>query len=462
MFKSYLYIKHKRIRKKTKLYRLYCSIILDATSLIYIAVLFGYGLFAIYHNGGIPAFIPQAISYMTKALENESYILTFSAFLPLLFLNKSFRQAGLLFSSAEYLLSILPHSRKKLWRLLYLEKIMKIFIGLSLLGLLLLAISSLSLNHIALLVMIVLLITMVMTVIQWKLFQLHIIWRMTTLVFVSLLAGAYALTQFTSLLFGYSLVLICLFILSLRHIHTDVDWRRVIATSDFQIWNMPLISQATKVKFKQDAQPSLWYRLNSWKEKFPYRKEVAYHRLWYIYGEKQIVLLLQVTGALFLLLLVVSYFSSIYYLIFLVIAIYIQTSFLVSLFRDRLFSGLVNILPWDLEQFKQTFTTWALLISTPLLVPTGFYAFIHFEILFIFYLVYTIIIFYYLLDRKLEKVMYVIDKSTSSRNMFGNVSYLLFIILLVSAVYPAALLVGYGFFLIIYIRSKRKINDAHA
>lgn len=462
MFKSYLFIKRKRFRKKVQLYRLYFSIILDLTSLIYLAVLVGYGLFAFYRAGELPAFIPQMLSFVTSALENDSYILTFIVFLPLLFLNKSLRQAGLLFSSAENLLSILPHSRKRLWKLLYLEKIMKVFIGLSLLSLGLLAISALSLKRIALLLLIVFVITMMMTVVQWKLFQLHIVWRISTLVLASSFAGVYAFTQSFTLLIVYNLLFLCLFILSLRHLHTDVDWKRVIATSDFRIWNMQLISQATKIKFKQDAQPSLWYRLNSWKEKFPYHKGVAYNRLWYIYGEKQIGLLLQVTGTLFLLLLVASYFHSIYYLISLAVAIYIQTSFFVSLFRDRLYSGLVNILPWDLEELQHTFIPWACLISMPLLVPTGFYAILHFDSLFIFYLIYTILLFNFMLQHKLQTMMQAIDQTAPNTRSFGKLAYLFFIIFLLSANYPYVLLVGYGLFFTLYVQSKRKTNDAHA
>src|SRR5699024_3848624 len=112
---------------------------------------------------------------------------------------------------------------------------------------------------------------------------------------------------------------------------TRVDWQRVIAASDFDIWNIQFMSLATKIKFQKDEQPSLWYRLEAWKKRFPYEKSYAYNRLWYIYGEKQISIILRVTGAIFLLLSIVSYFKQLYFVLIVIIAIHVQTTFLVSL-----------------------------------------------------------------------------------------------------------------------------------
>src|SRR5690625_7871758 len=52
------------------------------------------------------------------------------------------------------------------------------------------------------------------------------------------------------------------------------------------LFRSQLMSVATKIKFQKDAQPSLWYRLEEWKRKFPYGKSFAYHRLWYIRSEE--------------------------------------------------------------------------------------------------------------------------------------------------------------------------------
>src|SRR5699024_223357 len=131
-----------------------------------------------------------------------------------------------------------------------------------------------------------------MTVVQWKLYQLHVGWRIMLLVIAGSMASIVMLSQHVASVLLYGLFIVGLFLFSLRHLFTRVDWQRVIAASDFDIWNIQFMSLATKIKFQKDEQPSLWYRLEAWKKRFPYEKSYAYNRLWYIYGEKQISIIL--------------------------------------------------------------------------------------------------------------------------------------------------------------------------
>lgn len=443
MFKSYSFIQRNRMRKKADIYKLFLSITLDFTSILYLAILLGYALFAFYQVGEVPEFFQQLIALLSNVLENNKQLIWLFSFLPIYFLMQSFQRPGVVFSSAKFLLSILPHHRNRLWFLSFANKLLMTALKLSLLAAIVYVIAPLTLKRVIVLVLLTLLFILVMTIIQWKLYQLHVGVRIVIIAMTSILTSASVFTNNTFISIIYILFLSGLFYYSARNLFTSVDWSRVIAASDFLIWNMQFISQATKIKFKKDEQPSLWYRLPSWKEPFRYEKDFAYNRLWYIYGEKEVSIILRMTGALFLLVLVVSYFSQFYYTLFVAIAIHIQASLLVSLFKDRLYTGLVNALPWDLVGFQKTFSPWAMLVSLVLLIPTGFYAVFYFGKIFIFYLIYIAATFYYIVHVQVQKCIHELDDSNPYSQTYEVVAYILLLILIFSSLYPYLLIVGF-------------------
>lgn len=457
MFKAYLFIKNKRLRKKINLYKVFLSITLDATSIFYVTVLLGYSLFAFIQIGEAPAFIQETLNFISNVLVDYHLLLSVVVFLPVYFIVQSFQRPGIIFSSAEFLLSILPHKRSQLWMLSLIEKIMKLFLIISFVAAIIYIVTPIPLSTIIIYIFILLIIVTGMTIIQWKLFQVHIWWRVMVIIFLGLMAGMYSISENKFVLAMYLIILITLFYVSLRNLFTAVDWKRVIASSDFLIWNMRFISQATKIKFKKDAQPSLWYRLKDWKKKFPYEKDFAYHRLWYIYVEKQIGMILQVTGALFLLLSVGSYFREFYFVMIIAVAIHIQTNLLVSIFKDRLNTDIVTLLPWDIRRFHQTFIGWAILISVLLLAPAGIYAVYHFGGLFIIYLLFICGAFYNLLHIKLRKYAHELDKRHDYSSTSETIGYFLLLILIISAIYPYLLIIGY---LILIIALKKIIAES--
>lgn len=452
MIKSYFFVKGERTRKKVSLYQLFLSTTLDMTSLLYVGLLFAYSLFAFYQVGQIPDFVKQLFSLIDQFLARPEWLILPILFLPIYFISQSFNRSGVLFSSAEFLLSILPHRRNMLWFLTLIEKLLKLLLILIVVAVGIYSVTSVPISKLSLLILIIFTIMTVMTVVQWKLYQLHISWRMIVIVVAGLLASASALSQNLLVILLYGLFLIGLFIFSLRYLFTRVDWQRVIAASDFDIWNIQLMSIATKIKFQKDAQPSLWYRLEEWKRKFPYEKSFAYHRLWYIYGEKQISIILRVTGAIFLSLTVISYFKQLYFVLVVIVAIHVQTTFLVSLFKDRLYTGLVNILPWDITEFRKTFIHWALLTSLILFIPIGFYTLFYFEKRFIVYIVYAMALFYYTLQVKLQKYVDELTKRDFHLPILEGIGYALFIIFGLGAWYPLLLIVGFAVFIMIYMK----------
>lgn len=450
MIRAYFFIKRERIRKKVSLYKLFLSTTLDMVSLFYVAILFGYGLFAFYQVGEIPEFIKQIVELIDYFFARTEWFIVPVIFLPIYFISQSFTRPGVLFSSAEYLLSILPFRRNRLWFLTYMEKLVKSLVILLPLAAIIFSVTSVSLGKLGMFVFIILIMVASMTVVQWKLYQLHVGWRVMVLFIAGLMVSTVMFSQHLSVILLYGVFLIGLCIVSLRNLFNRIDWQRVIAASDFDIWNIQFMSVATKIKFQKDAQPGLWYRLRSWKEKFPYEKSSAYNRLWYIYVEKHISIILRVTGALFLLLTIVSYFKQLYFVLIVIIAIHVQTTFLVSLFRERLYTGLVNVLPWDIVKFRKTFMNWAVLISLVLLIPTGFYTVFYFEKWFIAHFVYVLVLFYYMLNIKLQKYIDELTQQDFHPQVLEAVGYALAIVFGFSAWYPSLLIVGFGIFIIMY------------
>lgn len=457
MIRTYIFVKGKRIRKKISLYKLFLSTTLDKTSLFYIAILFSYSLFAFYRIGEVPDFIKQIFGFIDNVFAHPEWLLIPLLLLPLYFIFQSFSRPGVLFSSAEFLLAILPFKRQRLWLLTFLEKLLKSLFIILVVATIIFIVTTVSTGKLSVLVLIVLLIVASMTVVQWKLYQLHVGWRLMIFLVTSSFASIVVFSQHVMAILLYGLYLGGLLVFSLRRLFTRVDWPRVIAASDFDIWNMQLMSLATKIKFQKDAQPSLWYRLKDWKKEFPYEKTFPYNRLWYIYGEKQISIILRVTGAQFLLLMVVSYFKQLYFLLIIIVVIHVQTTFLVSLFRERLYTGLVNVLPWDIEEFRNTFIHWANLVSLVLLIPTGFYTVFYFDKWFIAYVVYVMAMFYYMLHIKLQKYIDELTKKDFHPHLLEGVGYVLLIIFGLSAWYPLLLVVGFVIFVTMYMKFFRKL-----
>lgn len=443
MIKAYIFVKRERLRKKIAIYRLLYSITFDIVTIFYLSLLAGYFIFSLIKVGELPTIVYEINWFIASIFNDQQRILWILLALPLLYTMRSFQRPGVLFSSAEWLLSILPYSRKSLWTISYFETLVKKILILVFVSNLLYIIAPITLNNMLFFIISFSLLVAVMTIVQWRLFRANIVWKLATFTLFSILNLLYVLSNHVILLTIYILVIIVFFIYAWKTLFTKVDWPKIVAASDFLIWNMPLVSQATKIKFKKDKQPPLLYRLTSWKEKFPYRIEYVYNRLWYIYFEKQIGPILQMSGALFLLLSVISYFGAIYYGIAIVSAMLIQTSFLLSLLRDRVTFDILSVLPWKIPILRKTFMNWAFLLSIILFIPIGMYAVEYFENLFIFYLIFVILAFYLLFMVKLDKQLKVLDGTVKYSEIEEIISYVPLLFVLVSVKFQWLLLGGY-------------------
>src|SRR5690625_1765372 len=154
-----------------------------------------------------------------------------------------------------------------------------------------------------------------------------------------------------------------------RNLFNKMDWKRVTASCDYKLWNMIIISRASRTSFKKERQYSIWQRLSFWKKPFTYNNKAVYHRLWFIYFEKNIVVILQFFGAMLLLLLVFIFVKEYLFFIGLAFMIHAYSSVASTMYSDRLITGIVQVLPWDVAAYKRTFTKWVLFSGLILLLP---------------------------------------------------------------------------------------------
>src|SRR5699024_289151 len=106
-----------------RIYKLLLAISFDATIIFYLTLLIGYFTFAIYQAGQIPPFFIEFTHQFAIIIEERiSLIVTI---VPVIYLYQSIRSPGVLFSTSEYMLTILPYDQKKIWLLTAMEKWIK-------------------------------------------------------------------------------------------------------------------------------------------------------------------------------------------------------------------------------------------------------------------------------------------------------------------------------------------------
>src|SRR5690625_6011634 len=108
---------------------------------------------------------------------------------------------------------------------------------------------------------------------------------------------------------------------------------------------MIIISRASRTSFKKDRQYSIWQRLSFWKKPFLYQGPSVYHRLWFIYFEKNIVVILQFFGAVLLMLFVLLYVIELLFFIGIEFMVYVFSSVAATKYSYQLPTGIVRVLP---------------------------------------------------------------------------------------------------------------------
>lgn len=456
MFKAYSFIKRNRIRKKWKEIKQLILLTIDFTTLFYGIIVLGYFLFALYSEGF------TQIKFLQRLKEFERYIQDYVWYIvtivPIARLMRAFQTPGVLISSAEYQLMLLPYSRMKIWLMAACERWLKDICIYLAIGIIVYLFTPLSPFTIALYAFFMMILNIVLTAIEWKFFQASIYVKVFTIIGLMLVNTFQFIIQSPVFAMTFLILLIIWNVFLWNKLFDEIDWQKVTAANDYKLWQwrMHIISYATKIKFKKDRKYNIWQKLPFWKRPFPYEKESLYHRLWHLYLEKNIGYILQLVGVLLLMLFVFSFMKEWLFLLAIVVVIHIYTTFAVALFRHRLTTDIVQVIPWDMNVFIRTFEQWILSSGIILFIPIFLHAYRNFTLWTVMLWALIIIAFYILLHFKLYQVYVEMDQKNEKLDIFYIVSYGLLVMIFLSYQFQVALLVGcaVGLFGMYYLKEK--------
>lgn len=237
----------------------------------------------------------------------------------------------------------------------------------------------------------------------------------------------------------------------------NINWGRVTEVSDFKIWRMFLVSQATKSSYKRSKRYSIFRQSKRRKRAFKYTHQAIHHRLWLIYFGKNIELVLKLVGALLLLLSVLAFTSNLYFHVGIAISIYMYSNISASFFNDRLQSDILRVLPWDLTTYKQTYLKWVVCGASIILLPIVIYGIIHWTMWRpVQWLLYGCA-FIYMYHVKIDKTITILSKQLQSFELDEGVGFFFLAVIVASSFYPAASLA----FIICVLFFKRRTRQRH-
>lgn len=460
MIRLFLLLQRGRLQKKKVLYKQVWQMTFDPMMLFYVLALFGYVLWAVYQAGNIGVKIDQ-FAFQLEAISVDVFWLVMTV-IPLGLLFRTFTRPGIVISTAEYRASLLPYTKRQIWWMAVNFRWLKLMLVLSVVGFLLYIASPTSGQIVLIYIGLLWLINVLMTSIEWRVFQLHLIWK---IIIFMMAIGVNVLSFMTNATIVGSIVLVGLFVLNiflLPRVTEKIAWDKVTAACDYQVWNMPLMTYFTKQKMKKERAYTIWQRMAFWRKAFRYDTRAVYGRLWVIYWQRQIVLVLQFIGTIILLTsfipllniwiidivdqfgLTVSPLKDWFFFVALAIGMHLYVSMAVVFWRDRLTTDIMQVLPWNLATLQSTFLKWAYPGIVLFLLPMCLFAIEHFSWLFVLQMVVALCAVGFLLYWKIveafqlvsEKEAFIVPKRIS---YFG---YSLYIVMISSAFYSKIIVVG--------------------
>lgn len=478
MIKLFSLLKRGRLRKKSMLYKQVWQMTFDPVIIFYIAILMSYISWAILQSDSISLTISQ-LSFQMEAISIHVLWIVMTA-LPLGLIFRSFTRPGIIISTAEYRASILPYTKGQIWWMAAGFLWLRLTILLSVIGLVIYFASPTSGKLVLIYICLILLINILMTSMEWRLFQLHIIWKIFVFI-IAISVNVFSILTNSTLVGPLSLL--GLFILNgllLPKITEKVDWDKVTAACDYQVWNMAWMTYFTKQKMKKERAYTLWQRMPFWRKDFQYKDAAIYGRLWFVYWQRQFVLLLRFLGTILLL---VSFIPLLnmwiidmmavfgievlpvkdwFFYLALIIGMHMYVTVSVALWRDRLTTDLMQVLPWNLRSLHTTFLKWANPGLAIFLLPIYLYSLEHLSWLFIIQMVIALFAVHFLLYWKIAEAFQLISEKETCvvPKVILRLSYSLYIIIVVSAFIPYMIIVGIIVFIIAstyHIRMKQHI-----
>lgn len=375
---AYTFLGRQRFKKKMNIYQLTLRTVIDKTIAFYLAVFFGYLFMTMFVFGNVLSEYEEQFLWMQS--QGERYFHLLIAVIPFRYIFLSFRHPGVMFSSSEYQLSLLPYSRQHIWFLSFFNKVIKRLFVMVLIGLCLFLLTPISGIFILKYFGMFFLIDFGMTIPQWFMFQRNILIKMLFwFVFVTINGIVFIVQSDPFSVVMLISVLLILNILLYPRLFVGVDWGKVITLCDYHLWNMAFVSRVSQVRIKPQRKYSLMRKLTYRKKPFHYTSQSIHHRLWQIVFIRNIEYIIQLIGILVLMLAVLNYIPKAGFMfIGIAVALYVYAAGTTSFFTNQFQADLVEVLPWDLMAYKQSFLKWYIMGSLPILVPLVPYFILHF------------------------------------------------------------------------------------
>lgn len=369
MIETYLFLKKARLKKKLGLYKQAFMLTFDFTSVFYVGLLVSYFIYGIISEGGLLEGIRNGIEliYPNDLSLLMPLLLTFI----LINLMKGIKASGVTFSESDYKLLMLPYQPKKIWFILLAERLVSALIKYSILGLVIAILTPLSFKNIFLLIGYLLIINGLSTVIEWKMFNLHLIKKLILIFGASLFIIG---LNFLPIEIGLVTLIIILLGINLplyRRLYENINFEEVIIAGNYKTWNIPFVSYMSKVKTVKKEQQTVLTKFKFFKKPLNYQTNSVNKRMLYLYLESNLKSVLQVLGAL-IILIVVAHFKITDYLSFIIgLSIIIYSSVSNIFFRAFFQTKLIELLPVRINEYKTIYIKGILLLNIPLVLVYG-------------------------------------------------------------------------------------------
>ncbi|MGM8366216.1 hypothetical protein ACLIBG_12170 [Virgibacillus sp. W0181] len=434
LIQSYLFLKRNRFSKKRKMYKMAFHVMIDWTIAIYLFVMVAYCIAAIFiFSDTMDRFSVYFHQMESFASERLSIFLTV---LPAVYVLRSFKDPGIRFTSSEYQLSILTYSRKSIWLLCAVEKLVKKVFLFIFVGLVVVLLTPIHPPLVITYILLLIFVDVMMTAPQWKLFQQHFFVKLLFLIGILFVNTFQVFIPSIAMAITATVTFLAMNIILSRRLLNHVLWERVMEVNDFQTWNMTVVSQATGLKYKRQKKYSMIQKIAYPKRPFIYKEASIHHRLWQLYFGKNLDLVFRITGAMLLLLVVLLFLQDFIYYIAIAVVIHIYTTAAASFYKDRFASDLIEVLPWNLDSYKKSFFKWVVYGFLILLVPITIFVVMHASIWAPLQLLLYVGAFLYEYHVKLDKSKLILSKQRGSLQMQEAMGLFILFIICFSGTYP--------------------------
>lgn len=447
LLKSFLFIRRNRFKKKRKLNKMALELLLDKTTAIYLGLLFAYVFATMFIFGDVMAEFNDYFLIVEENAQKGFWLLI--AALPIRYMFNAFREPGVLFSTAEYQLSLLPYKRESIWFLTLVERWIKKLFSYVFIGGIAALLTPIDTKIIFMFVSLILGFDIFMSVPQWKLFQQRLSVKIGLFLWMLIISGVGFLVNGERVGIAIVGAIVFINIILIPRLFWRINWSKVTEINDFTLWRMQLAGFASKTTFRRPKSYTIFQ--NSYKQKQPFQSTVQmYNRLWKMYVMKQHELIFRSLGSLFILLTVFIFVSKWLFFVGVAVTIYVYTSIASSFYFDRFSNDMIQILPWSLEDYKKGFLKLAHIGILLLFIP-----------IIVFYILYPtwwiplhVLLFWtsyiYLMYVKITKTNRMIKNQKYVSQLEERLGYLSVICIAISGIYPAVSMSSFLFVFLLY------------